>query len=190
MNSDDSLGATDHSDSRSLQVPDGLPVPLFPAQALPHPLLPDLQSLASQVAEAAGFQVCGLELLTHRIPMTLLVQLRLADGGDVSLDNCASFSGVLGDAIENSGLLEDAYVLEISSPGVSEELSEDRDFRSFRGFPVSIRYRDAKSGGDSEREGLLLERDGENVLLNVRGRTVRIPRSDVISVKLVTPKEG
>ncbi len=184
------MEATGQSESRSLQVPDGLPVPLFIVEALPHPLLPDLHSLASQLAKSAGFQVCGLEMLTNRIPMTLLVQLRLADGGDVSLDNCASFSGLLGDAIENSGLLEDAYVLEVSSPGVSEELCDDRDFRSFRGFPVSIRYRDAKSGGESEREGLLLERDGESVLLNVRGRTVRIPRSDVISVKLVTPKEG
>ncbi len=171
-------------------MPDGSPVPLFTIQALPHPLHPDLQTLASQAAEGAGFQVCGLELLTHRIPMTLLVQLRLADGGDVSLDNCASFSGVLGDAIENSGLLQDPYVLEVSSPGVSEQLSDDRDFRSFRGFPVSIRYRDTKSGGDNEREGLLLERDEENVLLNVRGRMVRIPRPEVISVKLVTPKEA
>ena len=62
---------------------------------LPHPLIPELERLASQVAAATGFQVCGVQLLTHRIPMTLQVQLRLADGGDVSLDNCASFSSLL-----------------------------------------------------------------------------------------------
>lgn len=164
--------------------------PLTGDRPLPHPLLPDIQTLASRVAEASGFQVCGVQLLTHRIPMTLQVQLRLADGGDVSLDNCAAFSGVLGEALEAGNLLEEAYVLEISSPGISEELKDDRDFRSFRGFPVTVRHRDAKTGQEADREGLLLERDETTVHLNVRGRTVRFPRSDVISVRLTTPTEG
>ena len=157
---------------------------------MPHTLIPDIERLASQVAADAGFQVCGVQLLTHRIPMTLQVQLRLADGGDVSLDNCASFSGVLGEALEAVSLIEEAYVLEISSPGIPETLNEDRDFRSFRGFPVCVRYRDAKTGAEAEREGLLLERTDDSVLINVRGRSVRLPRADVISVRLTTPTEG
>ena len=157
---------------------------------MPHPLIPDIERLASQVAADAGFQVCGVQLLTHRIPMTLQVQLRLADGGDVSLDNCASFSGVLGEALEAVSLIEEAYVLEISSPGIPETLNEDRDFRSFRGFPVCVRYRDAKTGAEAEREGLLLERTDDSVLINVRGRPVRLSRADVITVRLTTPSEG
>ncbi|MBM5784755.1 MAG: ribosome maturation factor RimP [Cyanobacteria bacterium K_DeepCast_35m_m1_288] len=157
---------------------------------MPHPLIPDIERLASQVAADAGFQVCGVQLLTHRIPMTLQVQLRLADGGDVSLDNCASFSGVLGEALEAVSLIEEAYVLEISSPGIPETLNEDRDFRSFRGFPVCVRYRDAKTGAEAEREGLLLERTDASVLINMRGRSVRLPRADVITVRLTTPTEG
>jgi len=171
-------------------VPDGLPVPPVSDPALPHPLTPDLERLVSRVAAEAGYQLCGIQLLTHRIPMTLQVQLRLGDGGDVNLDDCATFSGVLGDALEADGLLEEAYVLEISSPGISEELSEDRDFRSFRGFPVCVRYRDAKTGAEAEREGLLLERDDSTVHLNVRGRTVRLPRPSVISVRLITPSDA
>ena len=155
-----------------------------------HPLIPDLDRLASQAAAEAGFQVCGVQLLTHRIPMTLQVQLRLADGGDVNLDNCASFSRLLDDALEAAGLIEEAYVLEISSPGIAETLNDDRDFRSFRGFPVCVRCRDAKTRAEAEREGLLLERTDYSVQINVRGRTVRIPRADVIAVRLTTPTEG
>jgi ribosome maturation factor RimP len=157
---------------------------------LPHPLIPEIETLAQQVAESAGFQVCGVQLLSHRIPMTLQVQVRLADGGDVTLDQCAEFSQVLGEALETGNLLEEAYVLEISSPGIGEQLNDDRDFRSFRGFPVCVRSRDPDSGAESEREGLLLERNDSHVLLNVRGRSVRFPRGDVISVRLITPSEG
>ncbi|MFM8936306.1 MAG: ribosome maturation factor RimP [Vulcanococcus sp.] len=157
---------------------------------MPHPLIPEIHTLAQQVAESSGFQVCGVQLLTHRIPMTLQVQVRLADGGDVTLDQCADFSTLLGEALEAGNQLEEAYVLEISSPGIGEQLNDDREFRSFRGFPVSVRSRDAGSGAESEREGLLLERTNSHVLLNVRGRTVRLPRTDVISVRLTTPSEG
>lgn len=153
---------------------------------MPHPLHDDLDSLARQLGAATGFEVCGLQVQTHRVPMTVLVQLRPAGGGDVTLDQCARFSGVFGEALETSHLLEEPYVLEISSPGIPEELTEERDFRSFRGFPVVVTSRDG-NGVEHQREGLLLERDGEAVHLNIRGRRSRIPRSEVIEVRLTTP---
>ncbi len=153
-----------------------------------HPLIPPLEHLAAPLAEAAGYALVGVHIHTHRLPLTLVVELRRADGGDVSLDDCASFSGVLSEALDNAELLPEAYVLEISSPGIGEELTDDRDFRSFRGFPVEVHCRDGR-GAEQRREGLLLERDATAVHLNIRGRTSRIPRSDVISVRLTTPKE-
>ncbi|MFM1812616.1 MAG: hypothetical protein RLZZ336_1554 [Cyanobacteriota bacterium] len=148
--------------------------------------LPELEQLAAAAATASGFRVVGLHLLSHRLPMTLQVMVQRADGSDVSLDDCAALSAPLGDAIEASGLLTGAYVLEISSPGIGEVLHSDRDFRSFRGFPVAVLHRDAK-GVEQRSEGLLLERDEVAVHLNLRGRPKRINRCDVISVNLITP---
>ena len=107
---------------------------------------------------------------------------------DISLDECAALSAPLGEAIEAAGLLPDAYVLEVSSPGVSDELQEDRDFRSFRGFPIQVEFCDAK-GNTVQREGLLLERDDTTVHLNIQGRIQRIPRSAVNWVRLTTPTD-
>lgn len=165
----------------------GPPAPSSPA-ALPHPLLPDLERLAQAAVTHAGFELKGVHLFTHRIPMTVQVLVQRADGSDISLDECASLSAPLGEAIEAAEILGDAYVLEVSSPGVSDDLHDDRDFRSFRGFPVDVHYRDSK-GLDVRREGLLLERDATDVHLNIRGRTQRIPRDAVISVRLVTPTQ-
>jgi len=150
-----------------------------------HPLIPQLEALAEGLLTGAGYELRGVQLHSHRIPLTLQVLVQKADGSDISLDECASLSAPLGDAIEASELLPGAYVLEISSPGIGEELHDDRDFRSFRGFPVEVQFRDAK-GADIRREGLLLERDAEALHLNLRGRTLRIPRDDVIAVRLAT----
>ncbi|MCX5941262.1 MAG: ribosome maturation factor RimP [Cyanobium sp. LacPavin_0818_WC50_MAG_67_9] len=155
---------------------------------MPHPLLPDLERLAQAAVTHTGFELKGVHLFTHRIPMTVQVLVQRGDGSDISLDECASLSAPLGEAIEAAEILGDAYVLEVSSPGVSDDLDDDRDFRSFRGFPVDVHYRDSK-GLDVRREGLLLERDATDVHLNIRGRTQRIPRDAVISVRLVTPTQ-
>jgi ribosome maturation factor RimP len=77
-------------------------------------------------------------------------------------------------------------VLEVSSPGIGEDLDSDRDFESFRGFPVEVLQQEP-NGEPSRQTGLLLGRDEQAVLLNRRGRTVRIPRETVLQVRLTTP---
>ena len=154
--------------------------------SLPHPLLPELEPLATDVATAQGFELCSLQLLTHMSPMTLEVQIRHRSGADVSLDDCAGFSGILGDALEASELITEAYVLEISSPGIGEQLASDRDFQTFRGFPVEVVHHD---GDDAEQrlEGLLLERDDDTLQINIRGRIKRLARDQVTQVRLTSP---
>ena len=133
--------------------------------------------------------VVAVHLLAHRIPLTVQVMVRCGDGSDVSLDACAAFSAPLGEALEGSGLLSSAYVLEVSSPGIGESLASDRDFVSFRGFPVALERRDAE-GRATTVEGSLLGRDETNLRLNVRGRTVTVPRQEVERVRLVSPRDG
>lgn len=157
---------------------------------MPHPQIPELEQLARTSLEQAGFELRALQLHTHRIPMTLQVLVQRGDGNDISLDDCAGLSAPLGEAIEAAGLLgEAAYVLEVSSPGVSEELHDDRDFRSFRGFPVAVLHRDSQ-GSEARCEGLLLERNDAELQVNIRGRIKRIPREAVIQVRLVAASDS
>ena len=153
---------------------------------MPHPLLPELERLSSDVAVSNGFTICGIQLLTHLNPMTLEVQIRHSNGADVSLDDCATFSSVLGEALETTSVLSEAYVLEISSPGIGEILSSDRDFQTFRGFPVEVEFRDPKDF-ETRLEGLLLERDADTLQINIRGRIKRLARDRVIQVRLTSP---
>ena len=157
---------------------------------LPQPLATDLDHLARQVAETAALAVVGVQLHTHRIPMTLQVLVRRADGSDVNLDDCAAFCAPLGEALEASALLDAPFVLEVSSPGIGEDLITDRDFTSFRGFPVAVHRLGAAAAAETTQEGLLLERDAEAVRLNVRGRVVRVPRQEVVRVRLMSPRDG
>lgn len=142
------------------------------------------------MVEEVHLEMQSVEVLAHRLPLTIVVRVQRADGTDVNLDECAAVSGPLAEALEASGLLTMAYVLEVSSPGIGEELLTDRDFVSFRGFPVELIRREA-GGAEVRRTGLLLGRDEQVVQLNERGRILRIPRDEVLRVRLTeTPPDS
>jgi len=181
----DPLSADVEAESDSAAEPVAADVADVPAGA---DLDQALAAVAGALARDLGLTVVGLRLLSHRIPLTVQVLVQRADGLDVSLDECARFSAPLGEALEASGLLTLSYMLEVSSPGIGEELASDRDFTSFRGFPVEV-ARQLEGGGEQLRRGLLLGRDERMVLLNMRGRTVRIPREEVVRVRLICPTD-
>ncbi|BEV36661.1 ribosome maturation factor RimP [Synechococcus sp. M16CYN] len=151
-----------------------------------HPLLPKLEQLTHKVASLHGFELCGVQLLTHMSPITLQVRIRHTDGTDVSLDDCANFSNVLGQTLEESSGLTEAYVLEISSPGIGKQLAYDRDFQTFRGFPVRVTYR-GKNDVQQCLDGLLLERSDSMLRINIHGKIKSIPCDRVTEVRLTTP---
>lgn len=153
---------------------------------MPHPLLPDLEDLASATAVDHGFELADLQVLTHMQPMTVQIQIRRSNGDDVTLDDCAGFSAPMGEALENSAVLSEAYVLEISSPGIGEQLQSDRDFQTFRRYPVDVIHRDTE-GIQQRHSGTLLERTEDLIRISIHGRIKQISRDSVISVELTSP---
>jgi ribosome maturation factor RimP len=80
-------------------------------------------------------------------------------------------------------IIPDTYVLEISSPGISRELTTDREFISFKGFAVIVRTSEPYEG-HKEWRGQLIRRDETEVYLNQKGRAIAIPRQLVTRVQL------
>ena len=153
---------------------------------MPHPILKELETIASRTAIENGFDLRGVKLLSHLKPITVQVQIAGRAKEDISLEDCANFSQPMENAIENSKLLQDSYVLEVSSPGISDQLSNDRDFKTFKGFPIEVTYRDGGKG-EVQRNGLLQERSDDYLRLNTKGKMKDIPREDIIQVRLISP---
>jgi ribosome maturation factor RimP len=153
-----------------------------------HPLIPHILELAHPVAQALNLEVVNAVFHTSQHPPLLRIDVRNLSL-DTSLEDCEKMSRALEEVLEASASLPDAYVLEVSSPGVSEFLSSDRDFKSFRGFPVVVATQEPYHGR-SEWEGSLVGRDETTVRLTQRGRAIAIPRSLVSQVQLQQSAEG
>jgi ribosome maturation factor RimP len=74
-----------------------------------------------------------------------------ADNG-VSIESCAMVSRLVGEEIEAKELLPEAYILEVSSPGVDFPLDSKRQYTKNIGRNLKLTLMDGK-----ETEGKLLE---------------------------------
>ena len=145
-----------------------------------HPLIPDILDLAQPIAEQLNLDIVEAVFQTNQAPPVLRVDIRNRHKADTGLDDCERMSHSLDEALEVSGLMPGAYVLEVSSPGVSPILLTDRDFK---GFMVEADLQENYKN-KTTWIGQLMSRDESSITLSQKGRPIKIPRSLVSAVRL------
>ena len=147
-----------------------------------HPVVPKIIELASPLAEELNLELVDAVFQTNKTPPILRIDVR-NPGADTSLENCEQMSRILEEKLDLTEIIPGAYVLEISSPGISRTLSTDRDFVAFKGFAVIIKtfapYKNKK-----EWKGRLQQRDEASIHINQKGKAIAIPRELIAKVQL------
>ncbi len=147
----------------------------------------ELKVLATKSANNNGFDVTDIKLYTHLNPLSIQVHIRNKNPfKKVSIEDCSILSQHIDEAIQKSSILDQPFTLEISSEGIGEILTEEKDFQIFKGFPIEVTYQDFKKI-EQQTNGLLLKRSDNDLQINQKGKIQRIPVSDVIQVRLTTP---
>jgi ribosome maturation factor RimP len=147
-----------------------------------HPLIPQIIDLATPIAQELGLEVVDAVFQTNKRPPVLRVDIR-NQSSDTSLTDCEVMSKSLETTLDDLELIPGAYVLEISSPGISRVLNTDRDFVAFKGFSVIVNTY-APYEGQKEWRGNLQERNERDIYLNQKGKAIAIPRELVAKVQL------
>jgi ribosome maturation factor RimP len=147
-----------------------------------HPVIPTVLELAAPVAQTLGLEVVHAVFRTNQSPPVLRLDVRNLNG-DTGLDDCERMSRALEPVLDEAVVFPNEYMLEVSSPGVPRNLESDREFISFKGFPVSVSTKEPHSGS-TQWQGTLIGRDEKSVRINLKGRIVAIPRELVTLVHL------
>ena len=144
-----------------------------------------LENLIKEIAKKFKYEIYSVNLLTNHTPLTIQIILKNLDGKDITLDDCSRFNEPVLTAIDSSNLLNCRYVLEISSQGVSDELTSNRDFKTFKGFPVKVEL-NHKISNTKILKGLLYEKSKDYLAINIKGKIKKIPFIEVFKVSLAT----
>ncbi|MBO8221663.1 ribosome maturation factor RimP [Prochlorococcus marinus] len=147
-----------------------------------------LENLLKKVAYVRDFEICSLNIQTNQNPIILKIIIKKTNGDDITVDDCALFNTPASEEIENSNLLNCSYVLEISSQGVSDELTSERDFKTFKGFPVNVEL-NQKNSKLKFLNGLLYEKSKDYLAINIKGNIKKIPFDEVLKISLCTIKD-
>ena len=133
-----------------------------------------LEYILKKVANEWNFEIYSIKIHTNQNPIVIEIILKKTSGDDISLDDCALFNAPASEEIENSNLLNCSYVLEISSQGVSDELTSERDFKTFKGFPVNVEL-NQKNSKIKFLNGLLYEKSKDYLAINIKGKIKKNP---------------
>ena len=84
--------------------------------------------------------------------------------GGIMVDDCENVSRELSDLLDEKDFIDEAYILEVSSPGLGRALKKERDFEKSLGKEVEVRtYRMLE--GKKEFRGILKGYDKDTVTI-------------------------
>ncbi len=141
-----------------------------------------LNQLIGQVVEPMGYELVGIEY--RRGGDSGLLRVYIDRDGGIMLDDCVAVSRQLSAMLDVEDPLQEAYQLEVSSPGMDRPLFVKEHFERFSGSKVRIKLR-MKLHGRRNFEGILKGVQDEGVMLEMDGEMECLPLEQIDKARLV-----
>lgn len=104
--------------------------------------------------------------------------------GGITIDDCELVSRALSDLLDAEDFIEDAYILEVSSPGLGRPLKKEKDYARSMGKEVDIRLYRALDG-QKDYTGTLCAYDENTVTIRPEDAQERtFARKDIALIRL------
>ncbi len=144
-------------------------------------ILEEVRKATEPVLKSQGFELVDVEY--RRESQGWVLRIYLDREGGVTLDDCAEVSNEVGAILEVQDLIPQAYVLEVSSPGLTRPLKKPEDYEKFKDRLVKIKlYKPLE--GRKNFKGTLLGLEGEKVRVSVEGQVYELPLQEIAKANL------
>jgi ribosome maturation factor RimP len=148
----------------------------------------DIAALTQMIepeVKALGFDLVRVKLFGAGDERTLQIMAERADTRQLVIEDCAAISRRLSDLLDETDPIEEAYRLEVSSPGIDRPLTRLHDFVDWAGHETRITVNESVEGRKTFK-GLLVGLEGEDVQLHdAKVGEVVIAFANINSAKLV-----
>ncbi len=104
--------------------------------------------------------------------------------GGITVDDCEIVSRILSDLLDKHDFIPDAYILEVSSPGLGRQLKKEKDFKRSLGKEVDVKLYKAIEK-QKQFTGILKDYNDETIILEFEEEeTLAIPRQNISLIRL------
>ncbi|MGB0904272.1 MAG: ribosome maturation factor RimP [Mangrovicoccus sp.] len=135
-----------------------------------------MAEIVTPVIEDLGYELVRIRLMggkTH----TLQIMADKPDGG-IEVDDCAKISTAVSAVLDVEDPLEDAYTLEVSSPGIDRPLTRIKDFDNWEGYEAKIETTEMIDGR-RRFKGTLSGTENTEILITIDG-----PQGEPVTIGL------
>ncbi|MCR5208846.1 MAG: ribosome maturation factor RimP [Lachnospiraceae bacterium] len=140
------------------------------------------ESLVTPITESMGISVYDVEYVKEGGDHYL--RIYIDKPGGVNINDCEAVSRAFSDRLDEVDPIPDAYIMEVSSPGLGRSLKKDRHFEKSIGAEVDIKLFEAQDG-TKEYSGVLKAFDKDTVTITVDGNEDKsFARKGIASTRL------
>ena len=139
-------------------------------------------ALAQPVADELGLSLWDVRFLKEGA--TWYLRIFIDKAGGVSIDDCVDFTHAIDPILDEADPIEQAYCLEVSSPGLERALTRDAHFAACMGEKIKLRTI-RPVDGERDFAGVLEDyADGKLTLRTPDGGGLTLPLKETAWVKL------
>ncbi|MBL3550952.1 ribosome maturation factor RimP [Rhodovulum sulfidophilum] len=135
-----------------------------------------LAEILTPAIEGMGFELVRVRLMGGKTK-TLQVMAERPDGG-IEVDDCAKISTAISALLDVEDPVEEAYTLEVSSPGIDRPLTRLKDFGTWEGYEAKLETAELIDGR-RRFKGMLQGVEDDEVLIEIDG-----PEGDPVIIGL------
>lgn len=138
-------------------------------------------ALASPIAEELGYFVWDVEFVKEGGRRILRITIDSEEG--ITIDDCEKMHRAIDVVLDEADPIEEAYYLEVSSPGIERELRTDMHIEACEGWDAEVRLYAPIDGAKSFRGKILELGENREVRLDVGGTVREFPRETVAKIR-------
>lgn len=139
------------------------------------------EELVTPIIEENHFELVDVEYVKEGANWYLRVY---ADKeGGINIDDCVLISRALEEKLDEEDFISDAYILEVSSPGLGRQLKKDRDFGRSIGKKVECKLYQAVDK-QKEFEGILKDFTEDTVTVGSDEADLVLDRKNIAVIRL------
>ena len=139
------------------------------------------EELLMPIAEANRVEIYDIEYVKEGSDWYL--RAYIDKEGGVTINDCESVSRALSDELDKADFIEDAYILEVSSPGLGRTLKKDKHLQKSLLQEVELKtYKQVL--GSKEFAGILKAFDEKTVTILSEDEEMVFERADIATIKL------
>lgn len=94
-----------------------------------------VEKIAEEILANTDYELVDVEYVKER---DWFLRVYIDKEGGIGLDDCQEVSGLLDEKLEELNIINDRYILEVSSPGLDRALKKEKDFKREMGKVVDI----------------------------------------------------